>query len=80
MKIVHIHKFGASGGAVGAVSMRRLNAELINCGVDSRILCVEPTDPATGVEPVPPSRIESRLNRLTTPLTKDYGLEDYGRG
>lgn len=76
MKVVHIHKFGASGGAGGAVSMRRLNAELIHCGVDSRILCVEPTDPSTGVVPVPPSRIESRLNRLTAPLTKDYGLED----
>ncbi|GMQ87841.1 MAG: hypothetical protein BMS9Abin08_1051 [Gammaproteobacteria bacterium] len=76
MKIAHIHKFGASGGAGGAVSMRRLNAGLIHSGVDSRILCVEPTDPSPGVVVAPPSRIERKLNRLTASLTKDYGLED----
>lgn len=76
MKIVHLHKFGSSGGSGGAISMRRLNAGLIRAGVDSRILCVEPTEASPAIVPCPPSRFERKLNSMTGRITRGTGLDD----
>jgi glycosyltransferase involved in cell wall biosynthesis len=76
MKIVHLHKFGNSGGSGGAISMRRLNAGLIQAGVDSRILCVDNTEASASVISCPPSRIERKLNKMASRWTKGFGLDD----
>lgn len=76
MRVVHIHKFGASGGSGGAASLRRLNGSLRRFGIESQILCVSRVPESEGIVSCPPSALEARLNALTGRLTSDAGLED----
>lgn len=73
---MHLHKFGSSGGAGGATSMRRLNDALRSVGIDSKILCISETPESDGVASCPPSFWERALNKATRAPTSSAGLED----
>ena len=76
MKVVHIHRLGCSGGAGGAISMRRLHFSLRKAGIDSKILCVRETPESSHIKASKPSKIENILNYRTQKFTSRLGLED----
>ena len=76
MNILHIHRYGLTGGAGGAISMRRLHFELRKAGVDSKILCVQDVDEGPYLVIRKPSLLENGWNSLTAKTSIKYGLED----
>lgn len=78
LRVLHIHSgYGHSGGG-GGIAMQRLHRRLLDIGVDSKILSLDPESGAPDVSPLPVVDTLSLERRLRS-VTGRLGLNDVHR-
>ncbi len=73
MHVLHVHTSDYHGGGGGAISMYRLHRGLLNCGVNSRILCANKTIHSDESVAIPQLHC---YERFLQKLTSRFGFND----